>query len=38
MDMEYTKEELVQLLNGLKDGNIVQVQIVKEDKEESDGE
>ena len=38
MDMEYTKEELVQLLNGLKDGNIVQVQIVREDKEESDGE
>ncbi len=38
MDMEYTKEELIQLLNGLKDGNIVQVQIVREDKEESDGE
>ena len=37
MDTEYTKEELVQLLNGLKDGNIVQIQIVRDDKEESDG-
>ena len=37
MDTEYTKEELVQLLNGLKDGNIVQIQIVRDDKEERDG-